>query len=84
MSLTHSDLTVLETPSASEVDIRVRLREAIVEEIHERGIGAEELAGILRLLPFGSTSLLSRSDWPIEVSLRVADALGMTVDLRAR
>jgi hypothetical protein len=69
-------------PSSEEKDIGQELRSRVIQEIQRRQLTNEELAKILDILPSGATVLLGRSEWPVEMGLRVASALSLSFELK--
>lgn len=73
----------LREPSSREQEIAASVREAVLANIKERNLGPRELADVLGLLPSGAEFLLQESEWPLEVGVRIASALGMSVEMSA-
>lgn len=69
----------MQEKSTLERDASKLLREAVLKEIDRRGLTVEEIAELLNVMPTGASVLLKRSQWSIEVALRVAEALGVNV-----
>jgi hypothetical protein len=72
----------LDAPSKTEKDVLHQLRQAIAAEVSERDLTSEQFADLLNILPSGARVLLSQREWPVEVGLRVADALGIRLEVR--
>ena len=66
-----------------EHELRTLLSRELHRELQVRGIGIQELATRLDILPAGAASLLKRETWTLDAAVRVADAIDMRVELRA-
>ena len=71
----------LSDPAKVELSVQRELRARIVEEIGKRHLSMKDLAKELDLLPSGAESLMERPEWPIEITLRVAERLGIKMNL---
>jgi hypothetical protein len=59
-----------------------QVREATRVEIESRAIGDEELASLLGLSQTALYSLSLKDTWPLDLSVRIAEVLGLQVELR--
>ena len=66
-------------PSPRELEFGRELRSLALAEIARRHLTKDELAESLGMLPIGIEMLLQRTIWPIEVGMRVAEAVGVDV-----
>lgn len=55
------------------------VRTAVMREIERRGLTPDDLAEVLNLMPTGAKVLLKRPSWPIDLALRIAEALEIEV-----
>lgn len=69
----------MQEKSTVERDASKLVREAVLREIERRGLAVDEIAELLEVMPTGVNVLLKRPDWPIEVALRMAEALDVDV-----
>lgn len=67
--------------SASELLLSERIRQAALTQIQERNLSHEQLAKILGIPETGVYLLSLKESWPLHVSVRVAEALGLEVEL---
>lgn len=75
--------SVLTSVAVAEQRIAGELRERALANVSSTGLDHDELGKVLGLLPSGVDSLLRDERWPLDVAVRVADALGMTVNIEA-
>jgi hypothetical protein len=71
--------TERETPR--ETEAANAIRSAVERAIGDHGWDVEVVAARLEMLP-GGFELLSRRHWSLEQAWRVAEALGLTLELR--
>ena len=64
-----------------EKEVCDRLRQAAVNEIKRRELDKHELAEILGVATKGAYLLPRRKDWPLALCFRVAEVLGLEVEL---
>lgn len=69
----------MQEKSTLERDASKLVREAVLREVENRGLSVDEIAELLGIMPTGATVLMKRSQWPIEVALRIAEALDVDV-----
>jgi len=74
----------LQEQTTKERELAAAIREAVLVEIQRRGMGASDLSELLGLLPSGAELLLQESEWPLDVGIRVAAALGLELKVSAR
>ncbi len=72
----------LRSESRSERELSHQLREAALAAIDERAIGETELAALLGVPRTGVYWLSLKESWPIDLSMRVAEALDLHVELK--
>ena len=70
-------MTLPESPQLHED--RAFFQQTVREEIKKRGVTNEQLAEGLGLLPIGAQVLMSESHWTLDVTYRVAEAVGLKV-----
>ena len=68
-------------PSPRELELGRELRSLAIAEIDRRNLTTADLAESLSMLPIGIEMLLQRTVWPIEIGIRVAEAIGVNVRL---
>lgn len=73
----------LVTPSSREQEMSASLRDAVLLEISTRGLSNGELSQIFGLLPVGVEMLLLEEEWPIDIAIRAASALGIEIEINA-
>jgi plasmid maintenance system antidote protein VapI len=69
----------MQEKSTVERDASKLLKEAVSREIDRRNLTIEEIAELLNIMPTGANVLLKRSNWSIDVALRIAEALNVDV-----
>ena len=75
----------METTLAPQVArTRATLQAQVRHEIAQRSMSPEQLAGLLGLLPVGVEVLLAHPDWSLDMSLQIADALGLEVEFKLK
>jgi hypothetical protein len=72
----------IDQTSEAERRIADELRRRAVRLVGEGTLCVQQFADRLGLLPTGGKILLERSEWPVEVAIRVAEALEIPVELR--
>jgi len=77
------------TPHTSlegKVEMRVqrKLQDLVRSNIQKRQLSVADIARELNLLPSGAQALLERQVWSIETALRVAERLGLDVEIEVR
>ena len=71
--------TKLTMPSVTEREVEQALREHVLSVIGERQLTPADLAEALGITALGAEILVLRKEWPIEIGLRVADALEIPI-----
>lgn len=64
-------------------ELQRQLRKAVLAEIERRHLSNAELQKRLDLLPSGVQNLLERPTWPLDLAVRVAEAIDLVVELKA-
>jgi hypothetical protein len=72
----------LRSESRSERELSHQLREAALATINERAIDETELAALLGVPRTGVYWLSLKKNWPIDLSVRVAEALDLHIELK--
>lgn len=70
--------------SETERRIAAELRTRVLDTIEREGLTEAMLAERLGLLRVGVRLLLEREAWPLDVTVRVAETVGIKVELRAK
>lgn len=76
--------TRLKQTSETERRIAAELRTRVLDTIEREGLTEAVLAERLGLLRAGVRLLLEREDWPLDIAVRVAEAVGIEVELRTK
>jgi hypothetical protein len=76
-------VSTLELRSSDTAEKRLsgNVRQAALDEIRARSLDEEQLASILGVSQTVVYLLWLKESWPLPVSVRVADALGLHVDV---
>jgi hypothetical protein len=72
-------MSKLSVPSQQELMLARVIRQTVLAELQSRRFGNEQLARVLDIFPSGAGGLLRETDWPLEIAVRVADALGINI-----
>jgi predicted XRE-type DNA-binding protein len=75
-----------DTSLEGKVEMRVqrKLQDQVRNNIQKRKLSVQDIARELNLLPSGAQALLERQVWSIETTLRVAERLGLDVEIEVR
>jgi hypothetical protein len=74
-------MQTINEPGRIELDLGEQLRKAILADIERRGSDYEQLGEKLGLLPSGVEALLRRQVWPVTIAMRVAERLGIPINI---